>query len=244
MKKNILIVSDKIEIYQPIWLNAAAVGFEPRLVDSYQEASRILPQTSLDVLILDSKISSTSATSILEGLRSSVHTRHMPVIVVASNDYENEHLPMFDAGADDVIRVPLPVRELFARVNAVTRPRSVKASPPHVSLGAITIDPEFRRIFIRDHGKNIDVTMPPKAFEVFRVLSMRPGELLTRAEILSSVWGATTSITIRSVDVQITFLRGALRRIGAGLHIEAVPQKGYRLCLADDAPCVVTTADG
>ncbi|MBT2790093.1 response regulator [Paraburkholderia strydomiana] len=110
MQKTILVVSNKIEIYQPIWLNAAAGGFKLRLVDAYEEVSRIMPHSSVGVIVLDSDISNESAVSILKELRSSVHTRNLPVIVVASKDYEEEHLEMFDAGADDVVGVPLPAR--------------------------------------------------------------------------------------------------------------------------------------
>ncbi len=234
MQKNILIVSDKLAIYEPIWLDSAAAGYEPKLVNSYQEAGRIVLHTQPSAVIMDSYISAVSAVSLLNRLRSSLHTRRLPVIVVASKDYENEYLPMFEAGADDVVSVPFSVLEFFARLEAVTRPRALRASLAPISVGALTLDLESRRAFVRHDEKDIEVPMRSTAFKILRVLSMRAGSVVTRGEILSSVAGETASVGIRSVDVQIAFLRTVLRRNRAGLQIDAVRGHGYRLSVADE----------
>jgi two-component system alkaline phosphatase synthesis response regulator PhoP len=243
MRKTILIVSDKLAIYEPIWLNAADAGYEPSVVDGYHEASRVVSHMQPSVLIMDSDISGVSAASLLKGIRLSLHTRHLAVIVVASKDYEYEHLPMFEAGADDIVGVPFSVREVFARIKAVTRPRTLKVSATPISVGTVTIDPDARRVFVRNGEKDIEVTMRPTTFEILRLLAMRAGSVLARDEILSSVWGPTASVGIRSVDVQINFLRNALRDSDTGLQIDAVPGRGYRLAITDMASHAARTVD-
>lgn len=231
MRKAILIVSDKLAIYEAIWLNATNAGFQPCVVDSYQEANRVVSHVQPSVVIVDSNISGVAADFFLNGLRLALHTRYLPVIVVASKNYQDEHLPMLEAGADDIVGMPLYVAELFARVTAVTRPRTLKPSPATISVGIVTLDPEARRVIVRKGEKNVEVTMRPTTYEILYVLAMRLGSVLTRDEIMCSVWGPAASVGIRNVDVQITLLRTALRDSHAGLQIDPVPGRGYRLAI-------------
>ncbi|MBT2790092.1 winged helix-turn-helix domain-containing protein [Paraburkholderia strydomiana] len=101
-------------------------------------------------------------------------------------------------------------------MKAVTRPRSLRASAAPILMRAVTIEPEFRRVSFRDNGKDAEVTLRPTAFEVLRMLSMSPGAMLTLEEILRSLWGVATPIRARNVDLQIAFIRTALRGIGQG----------------------------
>jgi DNA-binding response OmpR family regulator len=231
MPKIILIVSDKLAIYEPISLNAGEAGCKPAVVGDYEEAIRMVSSIQPSILILDSNIAGVSAGSLITRLRLSRYTNYLPVIVVTSVDYENEHLPMFEAGADDVVDIAFSVREFFARVKAVTRPRPLKASVSSISLGAVTLEPEGRRVLVRNAGKEVEVTMRPTTFDILRLLSTRAGLVLTREEIFNSVWGASASVGMRNVDVQIAFLRSALRDSHCGLQIDAVPGRGYRLAV-------------
>ncbi|MBI0328539.1 response regulator transcription factor [Burkholderia plantarii] len=188
MEKTILVVSDKLLIYERIWLNAANAGYKPTIVDNFDDAGRLLSRVRHSVLILDSTISEVSARAFLTALRASSDTRHLPVVVVTSVDYENEHLKIFEAGADDVVDLQCSPAELFARIKAILRPKSLKHATPIIALGPITLIPETRRVLIHNKEGDVEIKMRPKTFEVFHLLSTRAGLVLSREEILTFVW--------------------------------------------------------
>jgi DNA-binding response OmpR family regulator len=235
VEKTILVVSDKLLIYERIWLNAANAGYRPTIVDNFEDAGRLLLRVRPSVLVLDSTISEISAEDFLADLRASPNTRYLPVIVVASVDYADEHLKILEAGADDVVDLQFSSTELFARINAVLRPKSLKHATPIIALGVITLIPESRRVLIHDKAGDIEIRMRPKTFEVFHLLSTRAGLVLSREEILTFVWGLAAPVGLRNVDVHITALRSALRGSRSGLHIDAIPGKGYRLAITSQA---------
>jgi DNA-binding response OmpR family regulator len=233
MRKKILVISVQRELYEPVWLNAPAAGYEPIVADDCHDANQIISDSPPTIVVLDSEISGSKL--FIKHLRLSFY--RLPIMVAVSKDYDLECLTMFEAGADDVIRTPFGVAEVFARVKALCRPVSIRVRSSFTSVGAsVYLDPETRRVFVRREEKDVEVSRSPTAFAIMRELSSRPGDVVTRGEILHAVWGPATSLNERNVDVHIAGLRAALRDRDAGLDIVTVRGEGYKLTIDYNVP--------
>jgi two-component system phosphate regulon response regulator PhoB len=229
MPSTVLIVSDKFCIYEPIWLHALNAGYKPKLTDGYSQAGRMTFEDRPDALILDYGIQGGSALSFLHELRSSVRTRQLPVIVVSLFDEESECIAALEGGADDYFTLPLSMPELFARVRAVTRRRSLAAASGPLSVGSLTLIPASRRVISHAREKETVLAMSPTAFGIFHLMCERVGRVISRGEVLRAVWGNDFPANVRIVDVHIARLRSLLRTAGGSLSIETIKHQGYRL---------------
>jgi DNA-binding response OmpR family regulator len=236
MPNTILIASDKLTVYEPLWLGAADAGYRPRLVDNYIEAARIARDERPDALILDTEIGGCSVVDLLTKLRLFLGTRHLSILVIGRQN-DDDCVRVLEAGADDYVASPFSPIELYARVKAVTRPRLLPATEQLVSAGSVTLDPASRRVVASADERNAGVMLGPTAFELLRLLFTHADRVLTRLEILEGVWGEQTSKDVRIIDAHVANLRAALRSERLDVRIETVRGKGYKLvtdaCAAD-----------
>jgi DNA-binding response OmpR family regulator len=132
----------------------------------------------------------------------------------------------FRDGADDYVTKPFSLRELAARVHAMSRrAKRVRTLPASVRFGAVTINPLARTARIGDR----DAGLRPKEFDLLLMLVSHPGEALSRAQLLSDVWAYEAGVESRTVDWHVAELRRKLQDEAEAPHlIETVRRGGYR----------------
>jgi len=140
---------------------------------------------------------------------------------------EADRVRGLDLGADDYVTKPFSVRELLARVRALLRRvHPPKTLPDQLRFDDVVVD--FRRYEAQKGGKPLEMTR--KEFGVLRLLAARPGEVLTRDELLSEVWGYESYPTTRTVDNHVALLRSKLEHDpSTPRHVLTVHGVGYKL---------------
>lgn len=148
----------------------------------------------------------------------------VPVIFCTAKTDEEAAADILRLGADDYIPKPIRYMEFMARIHALVRRRRPK--PAVLQFGGIEVDVEGRRI--RLSGNEVDLTQ--REFELAVILLRNVGRVLSREELLSSVWAREAEVDTRTVDTHASRLRKKLGLAGeSGLMLSSVYGQGYRL---------------
>jgi DNA-binding response OmpR family regulator len=138
---------------------------------------------------------------------------------------EIDQVTGLEIGADDYITKPFSVRALVARVRALLRrTRGDIKAPSLIRLGGLEIDPEKYSVKLNDRP----IKLTPNEFKLLHILASRPGQTLTREQLLDDLHGIASSFD-RSIDSHIKNLRKKLENASGDSIIETVYGIGYRL---------------
>lgn len=176
-----------------------------------------------DLVILDLGLPDLDGTEVCRRLRA---TSAVPIIIVSARDEEVDRVVALEIGADDYVVKPFGMRELVARIHAVTRRSGADAGPaPDVAPRApsrLVIDSRARRVLL----DGIEVHLTPREFDVLEYLDSDRGAVFRRADILRDVWDTTWFGTAKTLDAHIAAVR---KKLGDPGWIEAVRGVGFRL---------------
>lgn len=186
----------------------------------------LLRRDSFDLVILDWEVPDMSGLAVLEELRAA-HNR-VPVLFATQRDDERSVVGALSAGADDYMVKPVRRAELLARLQALARRAGL--APEYrdsvFEIGPWRVDLEHREISL----DGAPARLTDKDFDLASYMFQHPGKLLSRAHLLEKVWGITSPIESRTVDVHVSRIRRALEiRPERGWRIKTVYQHGYRL---------------
>lgn len=150
----------------------------------------------------------------------------VPIIIATARSRVEERIRGLRAGADDFVVKPYDVRELVARIEAVTR-RTRTMSSEHgrqapLAIGEVVIDFDDRLVSVR--GEHIELT--PKEFDIIAVLARYPGVVVPRERIIREVWESDWAGFSRSLEVHVASIRRKLDRASLILTVRGI---GYRL---------------
>jgi two-component system OmpR family response regulator len=143
-----------------------------------------------------------------------------PVLMLTARDTVDDRVAGLDAGADDYLIKPFSLTELSARLRALVR-RGVVERPTELVVGELRLDPASRRVW---RGEQ-EVQLSPKEFALLEAFMRRPGQVLSRLELLEHAWDFSYDNRSNVVDVYVRYLR---QKLGGDLF-ETVRGAGYRL---------------
>lgn len=166
-------------------------------------------QEQPEVVLLDLGLPDVPGLQVLGMLRA---VSRVPVIVITSEDDEGTIVRALDSGADDYLVKPFTSDQLAARIRAVLRRAAAgPGEDPTVSLGELVINPRSREA--RLSGRLLDLSR--KEFDLLWSLASRPGEVVTKRELLAEVWQQPFGGGDRTVDVHLSWLRRKLGETAA-----------------------------
>jgi two-component system alkaline phosphatase synthesis response regulator PhoP len=223
MARPVLIVEDDPDIAESVKYNLEREGLSVVVASSGEEGlARGLDQKNPPVLmILDVMLPGMSGLDLCKRFRREPATRRTPIIMLTARVAESDRVGGLDIGADDYITKPFSVRELTARVRAVMR-RADEAIASSYEDDHLFI--EFNDVRVVCNGQRIRLTN--KEFNLLATLARSADRVITRQQLLDSVWGYSYYGDARTLDVHIRRLRQKLGECGD--CIETVVGVGYR----------------
>jgi DNA-binding response OmpR family regulator len=221
----ILVVEDDPAILRGLADNLRFEDHEVLTAADGETGYRLLREKSPDLLILDLMLPKMSGYELCRKARAEGIAT--PILMLTARSEETDRVLGLDLGADDYVTKPFSVRELLARVRAILRRSHPPAAlPDELRFDDVVVD--FRRYEALKASQALEMTR--KEFGVLRVLAARPGEVVTRDELLNEVWGYENYPTTRTVDNHIASLRAKLEENPADpRRLLTVHGVGYKL---------------
>jgi DNA-binding response OmpR family regulator len=214
----ILIAEDEPRLASFLEKGLRSNGFATSVAEDGAKASMMARDEEFDLLVLDLGLPGKDGTEVLRELRMS--GQRMPVIILTARDEVSDKVGGLEGGADDYVTKPFRFEEVLARVRARLRDeRTVERTV--LRAGKIVLDLRTRRA--TTEGRTVDLTA--REFMMLEVLIRHAGQVLSREQLLSHVWGYDYDPGSNVVDVYIGYLR---KKLGPD-SIETVRGMGYRL---------------
>jgi DNA-binding response OmpR family regulator len=210
----ILLVEDEDSIAEPLVAGLQREGYD---VDRAATAAAALAAPPADLVLLDLRLPDGDGLDVCRALRARGDT---PIIVVTARGEESDRVVGLELGADDYVVKPFGLRELIARIRAVTRRGRTAQGQLHV--GELVVDERARLAALG--GRELELT--PKEFDLLAALARDPGAAVSRRRLLEDVWQTTWYGSAKTIDVHVAALR---RKLGDASLIETVRGVGFRL---------------
>jgi len=226
----VLVVEDDPEIRRALVRGLTENGAVVTAVGSAVEAIKALSAERPDAVVLDLGLPDLDGADVLALVRA---TSDVPVIVATARDDEREVVRLLDAGADDYLVKPFSATQVMARIRAVLRRiPSLAPADRQVVVGGLVLDPVARSVTLEGR----DLTLSRKEFDLLLVLASRPGEVVSKRELLAEVWQMPWGGADRTVDVHLSWLRRKLGETAAQpRYLHSVRGVGVKV-LAPAAP--------
>jgi len=223
MVNRVLIVEDEPRIASFLEKGLGAEGFTPTVVSSGVIGLDYALTGEFDLAILDIGLPDIDGYTVLKRMRESGSS--MPVIVLTARDSVTDTVRGLEGGADDYMPKPFRFAELLARVRLRLRERPTGGEETTViERGNVRLDLARRQVTVA--GKAIELSA--REFLLAEMFLRHPGQVLSREQLLSHVWGYEFDPGSNIVDVYVGYLR---KKLGASL-ITTVRGMGYRYDLA------------
>jgi DNA-binding response OmpR family regulator len=213
----IMVVEDEPNIGALVRTYLQRAGYEVLWVRSGEDALAELRRHPIRLVVLDIGLPGIDGFEVCRRIAGQV-----PVIMLTARDEEPDRVAGLEVGADDYVSKPFSPRELTARVKAVLRRAGHGALADDISaLGPVTLARGSREV--RVHGREIELTQ--REFDLLDYLLRHPGQVVTRDQLLESVWGFVSPGATRTVEVHVAQLR---KKLGQPGLIRTVRGLGYK----------------
>ncbi len=200
--KRMLIVDDDLHLRKLVLTYAQLDDFECWEAENAEQALKLIMEMNFDIVILDIMMPGKDGFETLDEIRKE---SQVPVIMLTARSEEYDKLMGFHLGADDYVSKPFSPKELMARVQAVLKRAGIEKSNV-LHFGQLCIRTDERRVTIKDETVNL----PSKEFDLLVKLARNEHVVMTREQLLETVWGYEYYGDTRTVDTHIKSLRSHL----------------------------------
>lgn len=220
---SVVVIEDDQRIRELVARVMADRGYDVEALSTAMAGLQTVVGASPDLVILDMGLPDLDGSELLKMIRA---VSDVPIIVATARGEDRDIVRTLDAGADDYLVKPFSVEQLEARVRAVLRRVGADGRPGPIVIGDLTIDAASREA--RLHGEPLPLS--PKEFDLLRFLAERPGEVVSKREILAEVWRQPYGGSEKTVDVHISWLRKKLGESAAdSRYLQTVFGVGVKL---------------
>lgn len=221
-----LLIEDSPE-YQILVRGALAELFDVAVTSNADDAMKELARKKFDLILIDVGLPGKDGLALCQELRSDPRLQATPILFVTGRREPQDLVQGFEVGADDYIYKPFHPAELKARVEArFKRAQGATIQNDHFWRADLRFSIGKQRVTLSSSGTERELDLTPNEFRILYHLAMNEGRTLTRAQILSEVWGEKLHVVERTVDKHVCSLR---RKMGSAAHyLASIPGQGYQ----------------
>jgi two-component system, OmpR family, response regulator len=225
----LLVVEDDLKMAALVRRGLVEEGAAVDVARSGEDALWMAASAPYDAVVLDVMLPGIDGFETCRRLRDDgVWT---PVLLLTARDSVEDRVAGLDGGADDYLTKPFSFAELSARLRALVR-RGQKERPAVLEVGTLRLDPATRQAWRGDES----IDLSSKEFALLEALMRRPGDVLSRLELLEHAWDFGYENRSNVIDVYVRYLREKIDRPFGVKSIETVRGAGYRLRADGGAP--------
>lgn len=229
MKKSdikILLVDDEPDILEIVGYNLKNEGYQVYTAKNGVEGVKIARKVVPHLILLDIMMPEMDGIEACEKIRKINTLENVIISFLTARGEDYSQVAGFEAGADDYITKPIKPKVLVSKIKSLLRRlKNSEEQDTSTRIGDIVINREEYVVFKGDRK----IILPKKEFELFSLLTSKPGKVFTRETILDSVWGNEVVVGGRTIDVHIRKLR---EKIGDDFF-KTIKGVGYKFVLED-----------
>jgi two-component system OmpR family response regulator len=218
----VLVVEDSVKLASLLRRGLQGEGLATDVAGKGEDALWMAGSTEYDAIVLDVMLPGIDGFETCRRLRDD--GVWAPVLMLTARDAVSDRVAGLDGGADDYLTKPFSFVELLARLRALAR-RGPVERPAVLEVGSLRLDPASRRAW---RGET-EVGLSTKEFALLETFMRRPGDVLSRFQLLEAAWDYEYENRSNIVDVYVRYLRGKIDKPFRVRSIETVRGAGYRL---------------
>ena len=218
----VLIVEDEVKLAGLLRRGLAEEGHAADVAGSDDDALWMSAAVEYDAIVLDVLLPGADGFEVCRRMRE--QGVWAPVLMLTARDAVEDRIAGLDAGADDYLPKPFVFAELLARLRALVR-RGVAERPAVLQIGDLRLDPATHQVWRGDE----EVRLSAKEFSLLETFMRRPGQVLSRYQLLEHAWDYGYENRSNVVDVYVRYLRDKIDRPFGRDSLETVRGAGYRL---------------
>jgi two-component system, OmpR family, response regulator len=218
----ILVVEDELKMASLLHRGLVEEGHAVDVARTGDDAVWMAEAAEYDAVVLDLMLPGIDGFEVCRRIRE--NGVWAPVLMLTARDGVDDRVAGLDAGADDYLPKPFAFVELLARLRALVR-RGAVERPVVLEVGDLRLDPATRKSW---RGE-IEVHLSPKEFALLETFMRRPGQVLSRYQLLEHAWDYAYENRSNVVDVYVRYLRAKIDRPFGRRSLETVRGVGYRL---------------
>ena len=218
----ILVVEDELKMAAVLHRGLSEEGHAVDVARTGDDGVWMAQAVDYDAIVLDLMLPGLDGVSVCRRWRE--NGVWAPVLMLTARDAVEDRVAGLDAGADDYLRKPFSFAELLARLRALAR-RGTPVRPPVLAVGDLRLDPSTQQVWRGDN----EIALSPKEFALLETFMRRPGDVLSRLQLLEHAWDYAYENRSNVVDVYVRYLREKVDRPFGRTSIETVRGAGYRL---------------
>lgn len=224
---NILVAEDEKRLAEALRFILEREGYRTDVVhDGQQALDYIESSTSYDLFIFDIMMPRVNGLDLLSRIRK--NSNETPVLMLTALSQTTDKVTGLDTGADDYMTKPFQPEELLARVRALTR-RKGEVILNELSFADLHLDLKAHRLSCDSPEGKQEVRLSEKEFEVLSLLMHHSGQVISKEQLITQVWGYDSYVEDNNVEAYISFLRKKLRYLHSCVNIDTIRSVGYTL---------------
>ena len=220
----VLLVEDDPAIREMLQTFLLSKNYKVKVAESGGVSFEILADKNPDLIVLDWMLPDISGPKIIRQIRNNKIQKDIPILMLTARAEEVDKIKGLDVGADDYMTKPVSLKELDARIKALIRRSQGLSVDTTITRGPMVIDLENNTLRINNENVSIGQT----EFRLLHYFMRKPKRIHSRSQLLDQVWGQSTFIDERTVDVHILRLRKILKPLGLDKMLKTVRGAGYR----------------